>query len=160
MMEAFGIACLLAYAINAWAAADAKPAYADAVGVSVLFCISYALSNLLVYLFGFPNAFMVWPLIDLGLLFMIARAWYKHPTAWKAVLSAILVGQLAAHVAFFYILQTGQATRGSVWTYALIMNVTFGLQLLTVGSAGASHAVGVISRRLSRGGRMHTVGNV
>jgi len=160
MMEAFGVACLLTYAINAWAAAHAKPRYADAVGVSVLFCVSYALSNLLVQLFGFPDAFMVWPVIDLALLLMIARAWYKSPTTWKVVLSVLLVGQLTAHVAFFYILQTGQATRGSVWTYALIMNVTFGLQLLTVGSAGASHAVGVISRRLLDRRQLRPVGNV
>ncbi|CAB4157151.1 hypothetical protein UFOVP679_4 [uncultured Caudovirales phage] len=159
MMVAFGVACLLTYAINAWAAAHAKPKYADAVGVSVLFCVSYALSNLLVFLFHFPGAVMVWPLIDLGLLIMVARAWYKDPTLWKAVLSTILVGQLAAHAAFFFILQTGHATQGSVWTYALIMNVTFGLQLLTVGSAGVCHAVGVLRCAMSNRWRPHSVGN-
>jgi len=160
MMELFGLACLMTYAVNAWAAHDAKPRYADAVGVSVLFCVSYALSNLLVHLFGFPGGVMVWPLIDLALLCMVARAWYKNRTAWKAILAGILVGQLAAHVAFFHILQTGQATQGSVYIYSLIMNVSFGLQLLTVGSAGVGHAVGIASRRLLDRRRFRAVGNV
>ena len=160
MMELFGIACLLTYAINAWAAHDAKPRYADAVGVSVLFCVSYALSNLLIEIYGFPHGVMLWPLIDLFLLCMVARAWYKGPRAWKAILSGILVGQLAAHVALFYVLEAGHATQGSVYTYAVIMNATFGLQLLTVGSAGAGHAVGVIVRGLSDRRRLRVVGDV
>lgn len=160
MMEAFGIACLLTYAINAWAAHDARPRYADAVGVSVLFCVSYALSNLLTELYGFPHGIVPWPFIDLFLLCMVARAWYKGPTAWKATLAFLLIVQLTAHVALFYILESGHATNGQVYIYAVMMNYTFGLQLLTVGSVGICHAVRVIFGNVSHRGRPNCVENV
>lgn len=159
MRELFGIWCLLTYAVNAWAAAHAKPRFADAVGVSVMFCMAYALSNTLVEVYGFPAGVMLWPVIDLVLLYMVAQSWYRERQWWKPVISALLVFQLIAHVAFFHILQTGAATQHSVYMYAVMMNVAFGLQLITMSSVGVGHALVVACHRLFDRWRLYRVEN-
>lgn len=157
--EFFGLWCLLTYAVNAWAAANAKPRFADAAGVSVMFCMAYALSNTLVETYGFPAGVMLWPVIDVTLLAMVARSWYRERVWWKPVISALLVFQLIAHVGFFHVLQIGQATQHSVYVYAVMMNVAFGLQLVTMGSVGVGHALAVAFGSLLDRWRVHRVGH-
>jgi hypothetical protein len=159
LREIFGLWCLATYAVNAWAAAHAKPRFADAVGVSVMFCMAYALSNTLVEVYGFPAGVMLWPVIDLVLLGMVARSWYKGRSWWKPVISALLVFQLISHVAFFHVLQVGGATQHSVYVYAVMMNVAFGLQLVTMGSVGIGHAMAVAFSGLLDRWRLYRVGH-
>lgn len=150
MMIAFGVACMLVYAINAWAAADAKPRYADAAGVASLLCMSYGMSNILVELYGFPDAILSFPIMDAILTFMVWRAWKRNQRAWKMALMAIFVTQLAIHFVGIFAWKIGTMTGAGLYNYAVLINVTFAAQLAVVGSAGIGHALGRAFNHLSR----------
>lgn len=149
MMVAFGIACLFVYAINAWAAADAKPRHADAAGVASLLCLSYGMTNALVTLYGFPEAVLAFPALDAVLAFMVWRACKRHKRRWKVGLLALLVFQLALHMLCVAAWKLGTMTQGGIYNYVVMLNVSFAAQLAVVGSAGLGHAVARISYYLS-----------
>lgn len=146
----FGIACAAVYAINAWAAADAKPRYADAAGVASLLCLSYGVSNTLVELYGFPEAILAFPLMDAILTLMVWRAWCRNQRRWKLALMALLVAQLAIHFVGILSWKTGTMTGLGLYNYVVLINVTFAAQLAVVGCAGVGHAVGRVFDYLSR----------
>lgn len=148
MMVAFGIACLFVYAINAWAAADAKPRHADAAGVASLLCLSYGMTNALVTLYGFPEAVLAFPALDAVLAFMVWRACKRHTRLWKVGLLSLLVFQLAIHMVCVAAWKLGTLTHGGLYNYSLMLNVSFAAQLAVVGSAGLGHAVARISHYL------------
>lgn len=150
MMLAFGLACLAVYALNAWAANDDKARYADAMGVSSLLCLSYGLSNILVEIYGFPEAILAFPIIDAALTFMVWRAWKRHPRHWKMGVVALLVAQLATHAAAIGAWKFHGLGFPGLYNYILIINVTFAAQLAVVSSAGLGHALVRISHHLSR----------
>lgn len=150
MMIAFGVACLFVYAINAWAAADAKPRYADAAGVASLLCMSYGMSNVLVELYGFPDAILSFPVMDAILTFMVWRAWKRNNRRWKAALMGVFVAQLAIHFIGIFVWKVGALTHAGLYNYAVLINVTFAAQLAVVGSAGVGHAMGRAFSYLSR----------
>lgn len=148
MMIAFGLACLAVYAINAWAAADAKPRYADAAGVSSLLCLSYGVSNALVGLYGLPDAILAFPVIDAIFAWMIWRAWRRHHRVWKILLLSMIVAQLALHCVAIFVWQIQTLSSHGLYAYAAMLNATFALQLLIVGGAGAGHVLGRIFSHL------------
>lgn len=150
MMIAFGVACMLVYAINAWAAADAKPRYADAAGVASLLCMSYGMSNVLVELYGFPDAILSFPIMDAILTFMVWRAWKRNQRTWKMALMGIFVAQLTIHFLGIFAWKIGTMTSAGLYNYAVLINVTFAAQLAVVGSAGIGHALGRAFNHLSR----------
>lgn len=149
MMVAFGIACLFVYAINAWAAADAKPRHADAAGVASLLCLSYGMTNSLVTLYGFPEAILAFPVLDAVFAFMVWRACKRHARRWKVALLSLIVFQLALHMICVAAWKLGTMTDGGFYNYLVMLNVSFSAQLAVVGSAGVGHAVARISRYLS-----------
>lgn len=140
-MAMFGVACMCVYAINAWANAETRNRYADALGASVLLCIGYGMSNLLVGLYGFPEAVLAFPVLDMALLFLVARAARKNMEPWKLIIALLLVFQLAIHASFIGRWHIEGIEYDDLWRYAFLNNGVFALQLLTVGSAGFGHAV-------------------
>lgn len=145
----YGLACLAVYAVNAWSASQDKPNYVDAQGVAGLLAISYGLTNVVHSAYGLTDAILAFPIIDFALTWMVLRAWLRNRRAWKLVLAGLLVAQLAAHAAFIVAWHNGEATMGGLWYYTLTINGTFALQLLTVGSTGASYVLGRLVRSLS-----------
>lgn len=149
MMIAFGIACLAVYALNTWAAYDAKPRYADASGVAMLLCVSYGLTNLLVAFYGLPEAVSAFPVMDLVFTYMVWRAWRRNRRVWKLGVMSLLVAQLAMHAAFIFLWKTSDINGGNLYTYILLLNVAFTGQLIFVGSAGLHHVLARAVRHLS-----------
>lgn len=143
----YGLATLSVYAVNAWAARDAEARYADALGVSLLLCVSYLVTNATVALFGWPDSIIYFPFMDTGFCFLLWAAWKKARKGWMAVLMGLLVLQLAMHVAALYTWKTGSLTHGGLYIYATMLNGVYILQLLTVGGVGLAHAL----RRLRAG---------
>lgn len=160
MMIAFGLACLAVYALNAWAASDDQTRYADATGVSALLCLSYGLSNLLVEIYGFPEAILAFPVVDAALTFMVWRAWRRNPRVWKMVVVVLLVTQLATHVAAIGAWKLQTLSFVGLYHYVLIINLAFAAQLVVVSSAGLGHALVRIVRGLSRFRSRHTMQGV
>lgn len=149
MMVAFGIACLLVYAVNAWAAADAKPRHADAAGVASLLCLSYGMTNALVTMYGFPDAILAFPILDAIFAFMVWRACKRHLRKWKVALLGLVVFQLALHMVCVAAWKLGTMTTGGLYNYLVMLNVSFSAQLAVVGSAGLGHALARFSYYLS-----------
>lgn len=150
MMLAFGIACLAVYAINAWAASDDNARYADAMGVSSMLCLSYGASNVLVEIYGFPEAILAFPIMDAILTFMVWRAWTRNRQAWKVAIIALLTAQLAVHAAAVGAWKFGSLGFPGLYNYVLIINATFTAQLAVVSSAGVGHVLGLLVAYLSR----------
>lgn len=158
-MLAFGIACLAVYALNAWAAYDDK-AHSDAAGMSSLLCVSYGMSNVLVEIYGFPEAILAFPIIDAIMSFMVWRAWKRQRQAWKVGVLGLIVGQLATHAAAISSWKFGAMGFSGLYNYVLIINVTFAAQLAVVSSAGVGHALGRLVAYLSRLRGDHPVSGV
>lgn len=150
MMLAFGIACLAVYAINAWAASDDNKRYADAAGVSSLLCLSYGLSNILVELYGFPEAILAFPIVDAVMTFMVWRAWVRNRRVWKVGIITLLTAQLVLHAAAIGVWKFGGLGFAGLYNYVVLVNVTFAAQLAVVSSAGLGHALVRIGGWLSR----------
>lgn len=148
MMVAFGIACLFVYAINAWAAADAKPRHADAAGVASMLCLSYGMTNSIASLYGFPEAVLAFPILDAIFAFMVWRACKRHVRKWKIALLALVVFQLALHMLCIAAWKLGTMTSAGAYNYVVMLNVSFAAQLVVVGSAGLGHAVARLSHYL------------
>ena len=152
-MILFGLACMAVYAINSYAAANARPRYIDAQGCAVMLTMAYGLSNGITFVYGLPDAILAYPLIDLVLTWMVMRAWFRERRMWKLGLAGLLVVQLTAHAAFILAWQNGNASAVGLWYYASLINGTFALQLLTVGSSGVSYVLGRLVAAVSdRGG--------
>jgi len=140
-MVFYGLATLMVYAVNAWAARDANPRYADALGVSLLLCVSYLVTNTTVNLFGWPDSIVYFPFLDAGFCWLLWRGWKKARKGWMVVVMFLACLQLAMHVAALYTWKTGALTQGGLYAYASLLNGAFILQLLTVGGVGLAHAV-------------------
>lgn len=155
MMLAFGLACMAVYAVNAWSAADAKPRYADAVGVSMMLCVSYGLSNVLVMVYGLPDAINAFPIMDAVFSFMIWRAWKRNHRQWKLAILALLVSQLILHAVFIALWKIGGLKDGELWRYVALVNLTFTGQLVVVGGVGLGHVLARARAWLSGVRRRH-----
>lgn len=140
-MVGYGILTLSILAINAWAAHDAKPRHADAFGASLLLFMSYCVTNVAVALYGWPEVVAWFPFIDMGIAFMIYMNWRESPRAWKVVVMACLLFQLLSHVITIWLWKTGGLTGLGLYSYAVMLNGAFVIELLAVGSVGIGHAM-------------------
>jgi len=140
-MIAYGLACVLTFMLTAWANADSKGGFSDALGAVTLLCVSYGVTNMLVAAYGMPNAALGFPIVDFIFMAMVWRAWKREKCAWKVILAMLFVAQLTAHVGFIYSWYTHTATQRGLYLYIVFINGTFALQLLAVGSAGVRHGM-------------------
>lgn len=137
----FGAATFLVWALSQWAAHDCRR-NVDALGVSLMFVVSYILTNVLWASVGWPDMVAWFPFIDATLCAMIYFNWRRHPKRWKAVVMAALVVRLVAHFAATVLWKGEQLTPTGTYLYATIINGAFAIQLLAVGSVGVGHGVG------------------
>jgi uncharacterized membrane protein HdeD (DUF308 family) len=137
----FGVATLLVWAVSQWAAHDDRR-HVDALGVSLMFCVSYLLTNVLAVTLGWPDMIAWFPFLDGVLCAMIYFNWRRHPKAWKAVVMAALVAQLVLHFAATVLWKTDQLTFNGAYLYATLINGAFAIQLLAIGSVGVGHGLG------------------
>lgn len=140
-MIVYGLACILVFMLTAWANADSKGGFGDALGAITLLCVSYGITNVMVMVYGMPNAALGFPIIDVVFMFMVWRAWRRENCAWKLILAGLFVAQLTAHVGFIYAWNNATMTNRGFYLYIVLINGTFALQLLAVGSAGVRHAM-------------------
>jgi hypothetical protein len=123
--------------------------YADLMGVSVMMVMALAVSNLVHTMYGFPEAMLAFPVIDLMLVAMIFRAWMKNREAWKVVVVSAIVVQLMLHLVSIFMWKTGALTMHGLYVYVVALNGLFVVQLLTLGFVGASHGLDNLRRWLS-----------
>lgn len=142
--------CFLAY--------RSKPEkYADLMGVSVMLTLTFAVGNLLLALYGYPDALLAFPILDVALAAMIYRAWLKNREAWKIVMVGSLVIQLMLHLVVVAMWKTGGLTQYGLWMYAVGINAFFVVQLATLASVGVGHGLDRLRRWLSDRRRVHSL---
>jgi hypothetical protein len=140
----YGVMVLGVLLLNSYAAANDKPRHVDAWGVSLLLFMSYCVSNMAVGLLGWPETMAVFPLIDIGVAFMIYVNWRRHPRPWKMIVMAALLLQLVGHVVATGMWKTESLTYGGMYLYAVLLNALFVIQLLAVGGVGVAYVLGRI----------------
>lgn len=140
-MIVYGLACILVFMLTEWANADSKGGFSDALGAITLLCVSYGITNMMVAVYGLPNSALGFPIIDLVFMVMVCRAWKRERCAWKLILAGLFVAQLTAHVGFIYAWNNATMTNRGFYLYIVLINGTFALQLLAVGSAGVRHGM-------------------
>ncbi len=136
------LACFLAY--------QSKPEkYADLMGVSALLAIVFVIGNLLVTMYGFPEALLASPVLDCFLAGMIYRAWQKNREGWKVVMVGSLVAQLMLHVVAIGMWKLGGLTQQGLYLYVVAVNGVFIVQLLALGCVGVGHGLDRVRAYLS-----------
>ena len=131
--------------------------YADLMGVSAMIALVFAVGNLLLAMYRFPDALLAFPLLDLTLAAMIYRAWQKNREPWKAVMVGSLVVQLMLHFAAIAMWKTGELTQYGLWLYVVSINAFFVVQLATLASVGVGHGLDCLRRWLSDRRGVHTL---
>jgi len=137
----FGGATFFVWAANQWATHDDRR-HVDALGVSLMFCVSYLLTNTLEMTMGWPDMIAWLPFLDAALCAMVYFNWRRHPKSWKAVVVAALVGQLALHFAATVLWKTDQLSFSGTLLYATLINGLYAVQLFANGSVGVGHGLG------------------
>jgi len=136
------VACFLAY--------RSKPEkYADLMGVSALLSMVFAINNLLVTLYGFPEVILAAPVLDAFLAAMIYRAWRANREGWKVVMVGALVAQLMLHVVSISMWKLGTLTQHGLYLYVVAVNAFFIVQLLALGCVGVGHGLDRLRAHLS-----------
>lgn len=136
------LSCFLAY--------RSKPEkYADLMGVSALLAIVFVINNLLVTMYGFPEAILAAPVLDCFLAGMIYRAWQKSREGWKVVMVGSLVAQLMLHVVAINMWKLGGLTQQGLYLYVVAVNAFFIVQLLALGCVGVGHGLDRLRAYLS-----------
>jgi ABC-type long-subunit fatty acid transport system fused permease/ATPase subunit len=153
MMYAYLIAMIAVFVICYLAYRSKPEKYADLMGVSALLALVFFVNNLLVILYGFPDALLASPVLDCFLAVMIYRAWLRSREKWKVVVVASLVAQLTLHVAAIAMWKSDQFTQHGLYLYVVAVNGFFIVQLAALGIVGAGHGLDrLISYLFSRGG--------
>lgn len=135
------VVCFLAY--------RSRPAkYADLMGVSALLAVVFAMGNLFLAMFRFPEALLSFPVLDLAFAALVYRAWQKNREPWKVVIVAALAAQLMLHLLAIGQWKAGALTQWELYMYVVGINGFFIVQLLTLGSVGAGHGLGLVRRWL------------
>lgn len=146
----FGCMTFVVWAANQWATHDDRH-HVDALGVSLMFCVSYLLTNTLEMPVGWPDMIAWLPFLDAALCAMIYFNWRRHPKPWKAVVVAALVAQLALHFAATILWKSDQLSAGGALLYATLINGLYAVQLFACGSVGIGHGLGrLLSARRDR----------
>lgn len=123
--------------------------YADLMGVSVMVTLVFAVGNLLVALYGFPEALLAFPVMDVALAAMIYRAWRRNKEPWKVVMTGCLVIQLMLHLVVVTMWKLGVLTQYGLWVYVVSINGFFVVRLATLASVGVGHGLDCLRRWLS-----------
>ncbi len=140
-MAYYLIATCAVFLLSFWAYLKEPRRYADLMGVSVLLTLVFAISNLVVVLYGFPEALLAFPILDLTFAVMIYRAWLKNKEKWKVVMVGALVSQLALHTSTIAVWKTDQLSALGLWYYLNALNTLFIVQLGALGWVGGGHAL-------------------
>jgi len=115
--------------------------YADLMGVSALLALVFCIGNAITVLYHFPDALLASPILDLFLVGMIFRSNQQNPEVWKTLMVGTLVAQLASHAVTIGLWKTGALTEHGLWTYVVVVNVIFVVQLLTLATIGVGHGL-------------------
>lgn len=136
------LACFLAYVSE-------PEKYADLMGVSALLSVVFAINNLLVTMYGFPEVILAAPVLDAFLAVMIYRAWMASREGWKVVMVGALVAQLMLHVVSISMWKLGTLTQHGLYLYVVAVNAFFIVQLLALGCVGVGHGLDRLRAYLS-----------
>ena len=113
-MIAYTVATALVFLVCFLAYRSKPEKYADLMGVSALLAIVFVINNLLVTMYGFPEAILAAPVLDCFLAGMIYRAWQKSREGWKVVMVGSLVAQLMLHVVAINMWKLGADATGAL----------------------------------------------
>lgn len=134
----WGAAALVPLAINYAALRENYHRYVDAVGLSLMLVILWALYNIArASPPGEPENMLVLAVIDVIAMGICAAAWVTQPKPYKLVLAIIFLGQLTIHATFWLAWPQPEL----LYNYKAALNATFALQLLTAGWPGGAALV-------------------
>lgn len=148
----WGFVALIPFGLNTWALRDDYHGHVDAVGLSIMLILMWALYNLaLVSPPGQPQNMLVLTAMDVIATGVCAAAWVTQPKPYKLILALLFVLQLALHAAFWL----AWPRDGLLFNYKALLNATFALQLLTAAWPGGVALVRHGLDRLSDYRRAH-----
>ncbi len=134
----WGFVAMIPFGLNVWALRSHYHAYVDAVGLSLMLVLLWALYNLsLVSPPGQPENMLVLAVIDVIAMGICAAAWVTEPRPFKLVLAVLFLGQLGLHASFWM----AWPQPGLLYNYKAALNATFALQLLTAAWPGGTALV-------------------
>lgn len=136
----YGFAATVPVALNWHANSRVRDRYIDALGISVMLLMLWALSNLLAAINTPPENMILFPALDLVGLYVAANASVARFRRWKILLSMAFLLQLAVHAAFW--LGHSHTSGGvSLTRYVLWLNGLFLAQLLCVAWPGGIYGL-------------------
>lgn len=129
----WGLVALVPLALNFRALKTDYREHVDAVGLSLMLVILWALSNIIAMSPPGPPQNMI-PLtaIDLIATAICAAAWLTQRRAYKMALAGLFVFELWQHAAFW----NAWPSPGILYNYKASLNAAFALQLLVTGWPG------------------------
>jgi len=143
---AFGAATTVILGLSLWSRDRTAP------WLGLMLLAGWGLWQALPAIFPIPQAWLPFPIFDLGCFTVCVMLASGLGMRWIWLLSLAFMGQLIAHGAFWLnYAQLGErpdkyAAWRLEWTYALILNVLFACQLACVAWPGVRHALELASR--------------
>lgn len=147
---AWGVAVCAPFVLNL-----TQRRYIDAIGLSGMMVLIWALGRVLWTLMGPPACLSLNPVID-GCAGAVAfTAWATQKANWKLCLCGLYVAQCAGHFDFWL----GWPEQTDLYSYIALNNTLFAGQILCVSYPGVSDVVKMAVRRMSsRANTVHPVG--
>jgi hypothetical protein len=154
----WGLLASLPLVINLRAYALDRERFVDAVGLSAMVLIMWAMTNALDWRYPFPDNKFLHPMFDLAGGMTAMAAWWTHRKPWKLILAGLFLLQSVFDASFWlsWLLHKNPAIG---YNYVLWLNVVFIAQLVVLGwSGGASVARDLFARLSLRPDLVHMPG--
>lgn len=144
----WGTFAALPLALNLRAYSLDRERFVDAVGLSAMVLIMWAMTNLLDWKYPFPDNKSLHPLFDLagGMTAMVA--WWTARKPWKLVLVGLFLAQSVLDASFWlsWVVHKGAQVG---YDYVLWLNLLFLFQVIVLGGPGGASVARDILARLS-----------
>lgn len=107
----------------------------DAVILSAVMVLIWGISMISDGLLAPPESKLLNPVLDAAFAVGAGWAWLTRREGWKIALLVLLAVQSLSHVVY----QTEYRQAGVLWSYTLVLNMTFLAELLCIMTPGASN---------------------
>lgn len=134
--SSFGLGAIGVVLLSAVAWRGSAAQHADTLACAAMLFMTWCISNTLVALYEPPKSWLFFPIMDAICGAVVMGMWFSKPAPWKLVLTGLFVLQCCAHLAFWL---QGNRSHGVMFTYAVVLNLTFCAQLLVTAWPGGTY---------------------
>lgn len=144
-MIGWAILAVLPLVVNLMAAKGSFSVLADAIGLSAMLALLWALVNMIDAVWTLPSNKSLHPVLHLAMGALIMCAWRSHRERWKLVLAGCYLAQCSLHAAF-WLAWAGQPSQHMLFLYVAGLNVLFACQVAVLAwPAGLHVARGLVA---------------